>query len=253
MSEKLKNVAAVIRTYNNPHVGKAVKNMLAFGLGKVIVVVNGTLDKGSTRGYLDTLAYDHRVAVIEMHEGYTWSNALNRALSAIRLVNAELEASSRPTFKYILNVSVEAQFHRVYLETMVDGFGADLDGIAVVGTTFQGIQDGNKIDLGRSYRHPRNTGMMLKLSALDAFCNSFDNWCDEIGGMEDIEFVLRLKAFTDKTVKMLDLRVPLIVGKHYHQPTKEEREREAMQKIVARMRSFRDRIEDVIREMRLEE
>lgn len=249
--KKLKNVAAVIRSYNNPYIMKQVRTLLNHGVGMVVVVTNAALDKGSTRAALAPLQLDSRLAIIEMAEGYTWANALNRALHSIRMAEAFRANAGLPRIEYIFNVSVEAQFSGTHLEKMLLGF--ESPDVAVVGTTFKGIQDGNEISLGRSYAHPRNTGMMIALDGLNVMCAAFDNWCDDIGGMEDIEFVLRLKAFSGKTSLMLDLRVPLIVGKHHHQPTKEAREQEAMKKIVARMRGFRDRIEDVIKEMRLED
>lgn len=247
---ELQDVAAVIRCYNNPNITKQVRMLLRAGVGKVIVVINAPADKGNTRGWLaGFLGAGRKLELIEMHEGYSWSNSLNRALSSIRFQNLQAEVTGGPAISVMLNVSVEALFEREHLLAMVEAFNNER--VAVVGTSFSGLQNSNSINLGRSYVHPRNTGMMLRVNALTT-CGSFDSWCDEVGGMEDIELVLRLRAFTDHEVRMLDLQVPLVVGVNHHQPTKELREQEAMQKIVARMQNFRPRIESVIKEMQLE-
>lgn len=244
---QLRHVVAVLRSYNNKNVAKQVKSLKRTGIGKVIVVTDGLLDKGATRGWLSEMLGPNRgVELIEMYGGYTWSNALNRALETIRLGNLLAQATGAPAYSIIFNVSVEAMFTREHLVAMDAAFSDPA--VGVVGTSFTGIQSGNRVDLGRSYKHPRNTGMMLRLAAMTPSAGQFDPWCDDIGGMEDIDFILRMKAFSDFTVRMLDLNVQLHVGVHYHQPTKEEKEQVAMRKITARMRAVRDRVQDVIDE-----
>lgn len=248
----LNHVAAVVRCYNNPNIEKAVARLRSAGVGKVIVITDALKDAGNTRGWLGShLGANRGVELIEMYEGYSWSNALNRALASIRLGNLEAELTGAAAYSVMLNVSVEALFTMEHLMTMAGALERD-DRVAVVGTSFTGRQNSNAIDLGRSYMHPRNTGMMLRINALTASCSSFDSWCDDVGGMEDIEFILRLSAFSDRTIVMLDLHVPLVVGVNHHQPTKEAREQEAIEKIVARMRVFRSHIESVITDMHLE-
>ena len=256
--KRLKSTVAVIRTYNNPHVVKQVKNFLRIGVGKIIVVVNEAQDKGSTRGYLGRLVRDRRVQILDIFEGYTWSTALNRALMAVKMANIQLRKKHQPEFRFILNVSVESQFTQEHVVAMIN-IAAEDPKIGVVGTSFSGVQSGNIISPGRSYRHPRNTGMLIRIEAFGPFWGQFDPFCDDIGGMEDIDFILGMLATTDLKVKMLNLKVRLVVGKNYHQPTKEKREQKAMDIIFKRWRKLfcpgspeRERINEVIRSMKLE-
>lgn len=228
----LNQTVAVIRSYNNAAVVKQIKALRSF-LSCIIVVTNAPQDKGATRAWLDELN-DPCVHLIEMESGYTWSNALNRALHHIAHLNAERAVP----FRFVFNVSVDALFKKEDLEAMCVEF-ADSQ-VGVVGTSFRGVQEGNTISLGRSYRHPRNTGMLVRLSVFEApmLQFGFDPFCDDIGGMEDIDFIYRMHVFSEMKTVMLDRQVRLIVGRHYHQPEKELREREAMDKIFARYQQW---------------
>lgn len=255
--EAFKTIAAVVRSFNNPHVTKQVKNLLTIGVGKVLVVINAERDNGSTPGYLGSLVNDSRVNIVEIHRGYTWSVALNRALMSIQMKNLRRAQTGIVTIQYMLNISVEAQLTQGSLEAMLAQMSNQ--DVAVVGTTFEARQDSNVIELGTSYRHPRNTCMLIRLSTFGTG-GGFLGLCDDRGGMEDLEFILRLRALSEHEVVMLDLRTPLIVGKNYHQPTKEAGERWAMDTIIAYWRSHfsegcaeRSRIDRIIRTMRLEE
>lgn len=255
MNGKLASTVAVIRSFNNKHVVKQVRELYACQVGKIIVVTDGQRDKGATRGYLESLIQAGRVQLIEMQEGYSWSNALNIALMAVKMANVQAKMTGRKPFRFVLNVSVEAQFTKTHLEQMLDT-ATDDESVGVVGTSFEGRQDGNVIGLGRSYRHPRNTGMLVRIEAFGVLFGGFDARCDGIGGMEDIDFLLGMIALSGLRYEMLDLKVALVVGNHYHQPTKEDREREAMDKIIAHWRSLfpsgtseRARIETAIEAM----
>lgn len=252
MKGKLASTVAVIRSYSNKHVAKQVRELYSCGIGKIIVVTDAQKDKGATRGWLESLLAAGRVQLIEMREGYSWSNALNIALKAVQMANVQARVQGRPRFRFVLNVSVEAQFDGSHLEAMIDA-ATDDESVGVVGTSFEGRQDGNAVELGRSYRHPRNTGMLVRIEALGVLFGGFDARCDGIGGMEDIDFLLGMLALSDLRYEMLDLRVKLVVGNHHHQPTKETREREAMDMIIAHWRSLfpngtdeRDRIDAAI-------
>jgi len=74
------------------------------------------------------------------------------------------------------------------------------------------------------------------LIRFDVFSNemmrSFDAVCDELGGMDDIDFVNRMLAFTNYKVAMLNLKVRLLVGVNHNQSAKEERELDAMREIM---------------------
>ncbi|MFZ2299565.1 MAG: hypothetical protein WAW00_00310 [Candidatus Moraniibacteriota bacterium] len=218
---------------------KQIRALRAF-LPCVLVVADGVQDKGATRAWLAELN-DPCVHLIEMMSGYTWSNALNRALHHISLMNAERVRAGTSPFEMMFNVSVEARFRKEHLEAMLAEFADEK--VGVVGTSFRGVQEGNTISLGRSYRHPRNTGMIIRLSVFwHRMVRDFDAFCDDIGGMEDIDFVYRLKVFAGLETRMLDLGVDLIVGKHYNQSQKEARERDAMDKIFHRYRNWADEL-----------
>lgn len=259
MNGKLASTVAVIRSYNNKHVVKQVRKLYASQVGKIIVVTDAQQDMGATRGHLDAFIKADRVQLIEMYNGYTWANALNIALMAVKMANVRRRAAGKTPFRFVLNVSVEAQFTKAHLEQMLDA-ATDDESVGVVGTSFEGRQDGNAVSLGRSYRHPRNTGMLIRIEAFGALFGGFDARCDAIGGMEDIDFLLGMLAVSDLTYAMLDLKVPLIVGNHFHQPTKEFREQGAMDKIIAHWRSLfagdsaeRNRIDMAIAMMGLED
>jgi hypothetical protein len=230
MQGKLRSTVAVVRSFSNPNVAKLIEKLLGYGLGKVVVVVNAPNDKGATPGFLGQIK-DDRLAILEMHEGYSWANALNLAMMSVMIHNTAARARQEQKLRFVLNVSVEALFTKEHIEQMLDT-ATDNPQVAVVGTSFKGKQNGNWISLGRSYRHPRNTGMLIRIEALGQIIAGFDARCDGIGGMEDIDFILRMLALSSLTYEMLDLEVPLIVGTNYHQPTKEEREQSAMDQII---------------------
>lgn len=243
----LNQTVTIIRSYNNAAVMKQVKALRSF-LPYIIVVTDGVQDKGATRAWLQELN-DPCIHIIEMMSGYTWSNALNRGLQHIKYLNVD---RTHP-FQFILNVSVEAQFKEADIKEMLSEF-SDVQ-VGVVGTSFRGFQEGNEISLGRSYRHPRNTGMIIRLEMFSQpmMQMGFDSFCDDTGGMEDIDFIYRMKIFSEMQTVMLDRQVRLIVGRHYNQKQKEAREREAMEKIFARYQKWSHRLTDMISKWHLTE
>jgi hypothetical protein len=243
----VKSITAVIRTYKNSSVTDQVKSLLKIGVGHVIVVINAPEDKGATRGFLGGIANNPQLTIVDMQGDYSWSNALNRGLMVVHINNLRKITNCR----FVLNVSIEAQFQAQHLEAMLDGM--DDPRVGVVGTSFEGVQEGHIVPLGQSYKHPRNTGMLIRTEVARS---GFDPFCDSVGGMEDIYFLLLMIALSDMIFLHLDLKVPLVIGKHYHQPTKEGNERNAMNKIIAKARSFfpvetkeRERIDDCIAAM----
>lgn len=227
-------VVGIVRTYGNPFVVKRVQSLLPF-LKQIVVVVNAAQDQGSTRGWLrqEGLLCDPRVSLLEMQTGYTWANALNRALGFVDSLNARRQSRSESAYAFVFPVSVEANFTAPHVAALMRVF--DDQQVGIVGTSFQGLLEGKEVSLGSSYRHPRNTGMLIRHAVFaNPFVRDFDNACDDLGGMEDIDFLTRVLAFTDYQYRMLDLCVPLVLGKHYHQDQKEQREQDAMRKIAAR-------------------
>jgi len=254
---ELCHIAVVIRSFCNPGISGQVKNLLGFGVGMVTVVVNSHVDKKSTASFLKESLKDSRLRIIEMSDGYTWSNALNRALMSIKMIN--LKSIESKKINYILNLSVEVQISKDHLTEMQKKLIAD-PGCGVIGTSHQGVLNDSEISLGRSYRHPRNTCMMIRVDTNNFYWPTFDNRCDDIGGMEDIDFILGVLCTTNFHFNMLDLRVPLMVGIHYNQHQKEKREQEAMDKIIFHWRFLfpkdtyeRIRIDDAISFLSLEQ
>lgn len=254
MRRKLAATAVVLRSFSNPHLTGRIEALLSYGVGRIVVVVDAKRDQGATPTILDQWHHDSRVQLLEIQEGYSWSSALNQGLAAIQMANA---AAIRPEFRFILNCSVEAFLQQTHLEALLDE-ATDGPRVAVVGTTFQAFQDEQPIATGPSYRHPRNTGMLLNLEVLGPFLAGFDPWCDSVGGMEDIDFILRIAALTSFEVRLLDLQVPIIFGVHWDQAEKESRERRAIDQIVQRWRLLfvedtneRQRIEQAIRSIGL--
>jgi hypothetical protein len=228
----LNSVVGIVRSYRNPYVVKRVQKLLSF-MNLVLVVVNEAEDKGSTRAWLSEagLLRDPRVRVLGMQEGYSWSGALNRALAAIDKINADRMANGEEAYEFCFPVSVEANFEAGHLRAMLAPFEDGAVGVA--GTSFRGLLHGNEISLGTSYRHPRNTGMVIRLGVfLNRFVRDFDSACDDFGGMEDLDFITRMLAFTRYRYEMLDLKVALVVGVNYNQTEKEKREHSAMSKIA---------------------
>jgi hypothetical protein len=197
-----------------------------------LVVVNERQDRGATKAWLEeaNLLNNLQVELLPMSEGYTWSNALNRALGQIDTINAQRVSRAVNPLEYVFAVSVEANFVHETAQAMVSAFE---ENVGIVGTSFRGLLHGNEVSLGESYRHPRNTGMMIRTSVFtNRFVRDFDNVCDKLGGMEDIDLLTRMLAFTDFRYRMLDLRVPLVVGVNHNQTQKEEREQAAMREIA---------------------
>ncbi|MCD4761953.1 hypothetical protein K8R32_03245 [bacterium] len=256
----IRQTVVVIRTYNNNFIANQVDRALKLGFPEISVIVDVNKDKGSTTmpgGWLKNYYNDNRVKIIEMHEGYSWSNALNFAKEAIEISSF---ANEDKKYRFIFNLSVEAAFTKFDIFQLFEAF-FDQKPIGVSGTNFKGILKGNQIDLGRSYNHPRNTGMIIKLDVFRQISGNFNPWCDQIGGMEDIEFILRMLIRTDYQYKQLKLMVKLVVGANHNQKIKETHEHHAMDTIILYYRSLfpdinsipRKKIEEAINAMGLED
>lgn len=244
----MKKVAVVLRCWNNPLIVERTQYYLRVGVGLVVVVVNAAPDAGKTREWLKGIA-DPRLKIIEMFEGYSWSNALNRAIPAIE------EERRLADLAFVLNASLEALFTEEDVFAMLDEFKDER--VGVVGTSFAGrFEDGVAAELGRSYRLPRNTGMMIRFSSFEM--QKFDTRYDTIGGMEDADFLIALRVLSDQHYVMLNRNVPLVVGINYNQAEKEKKELVALHTIAANWRERcarntpqRERLEDVLRSMEL--
>ena len=232
-----KTTAVVVRTYNNELIRKQVRRFLDFGYEHIFVVVNVKEDRGSTSsrgGYLREYWEDHRIIILEVYEGYSWSTALNQALIPIQFIASAAKAQNQPGIEFVFNCSVEALFEESHLSAMYSAIASS--DIGVVGTTFDGRSQGNPVELGASYGHGRNTGLLIKLSTIKEV-GFFDSWCDQNHGQEDMDFILRMHIVSNLRAVILDLKVPLLL-KHYDPTVKQANEREALRRIVRRFRSY---------------
>jgi hypothetical protein len=233
---KISQVAAIVRSYGNPDIVKQVKRLKNLGIQLIYVITKAKDDRNSTPIWLgkEGLTESSGVRVIQMWEGYHWSTSLNMGICALQLKRLKSASLDGGSYRYVLNCSVEALFEAEHLESMLQKF--DDEEVAIVGTSFKAQSKGIDYETGRSYLHPRNTGMLIDLEKFPCGTPLFDPFCDQIGGMEDIDFVFRVLAFSNYKSVMVDSKVPLIVNKYYDQDAKESREQSAMDKIIDRWR-----------------
>jgi len=229
------HLAVLLRAYNNnPGIIKSVYRAVKNGAGLVIVVVNASDEstRGNVRTWLEPTMSKHPgvVTIIEMNNGYSWSNALNVGFAHVRMHNRVAKVHGQDTIDYVVPTSVEVLWESEHLQAMLDTASQSRE-IGVVGTSFHGQHNGNEIDLGASYVHPRNTFMLISMEAFAAV-GLFDAVCDGLGGMEDFHFLLSLILTGDFRWEMLDKKIKLVVGVNYDQSVKEIRERAAMRKIA---------------------
>jgi hypothetical protein len=215
----------------------------------ISVMIDETKDQGFTRAELanELALHSTRLMVHSFETGFSWTNALNLATLMALTQNSmprELLDGGTDAVEFVLNVSVEAQFKRQQLLTMLSCFGIN-ERLAIIGTTFCGFKliggTLTPIALGVSYRLPRNTGMLLRLPLLTQtkLGPYFEAWCDHVNGMEDWEYLLRMTLLEPSLEFLcLDLGVELMVGVNYDQHAKEQREQDAIAKIRHRFRSL---------------
>lgn len=217
----LNNVVAVVRSYNDPGIGYFCRSLIDL-VGAVVVVTPTNLEPE----YLTEMALrplktytgnvHHVKTVVKDHN--SWSAMLNVGLAYVKAINSQ--RSERLGYKYLLNVSNTTSFNGDHLAAMRSVFDNDHGIRGVVGTTFAGyLGDGTPEPLGRAYNHPRNTGMMIDLRVFDQhpLLAGFDPRWDGAGGMEDYDFTGKMRALTPFRTKMLDLQVPLRIGRHRDQ------------------------------------
>jgi len=230
-------------------------------------MVNTPKDDGFTRKQISEILIDYSeqnkqqkpdginrtvVELVDMEIGYTWTNALNYAMFLALAQNSCLKKNdieNENGFKFILNISVEAILTKLNLNKMINAFN-ESENIVVVGTTFKPIypQDSDQqqqkiIELGSTYKNPRNTCMLIKLNSLRNNCglSSFEAWCDNINGMEDFYFLIQMLILNENAeFKMLDLKTELLIGINFNQKEKQEREMKAIELIVSRFKSMKN-------------
>lgn len=224
-------------------------------------MVNTPKDEGFTKKHLSDVLLDYStiennekkktiVQLVDMEIGYTWTNALNYAMMVALTENA---CSSTSKFQFILNISVETILNQSNLDKMINSF-QESPTIVVVGTTFKPIypkeieqtltQQQKVTELGKTYKNPRNTCMLIRMSALQncgGGLSLFDAWCDNINGMEDFYFLIQmliLNPFAE--FRIPDLKVELLIGINFNQKEKQEREMKAIDLILERFRTLKN-------------
>lgn len=207
------DVIAVVRSYNDPDIVLFCERLLEC-VDQVVVVVPSNLDSGYTKVWIQAYLDESRARYVPtlVRTGNDWSAMLNAGLTYIRGLDIEAD--------YVLNVSNTTNFTPKHVEVMRYQFDIDHASLGVVGTTFAGyLADDTSEPLGKAYSQPRNTGMMIDKRVFDAhrLLAGFDPRWDGAGGMEDYDFVGKMRALTPYRTKMLDLRVPLRIGRHRDQ------------------------------------
>jgi hypothetical protein len=241
-------------------------------------MVNSQRDDGFTRKHLSHLLelyssnkqeiqeaqgkkqkHNCNIQIMEMDAGFSWTNALNLAMLTAFTENS----CCNEKIDFIFNISVEALFTIDQFHQMLKCFD-ESKSIIAVGTTFKPVYPNgislplspNQITtLGKSYNNPRNTGMLVRISSLQKeqgdMCY-FDSFCDNINGMEDFDWLVRLIVLhPDLEFKMLDLKVDLLIGINFNQQGKEQREMDAIEMIIKRWKMIKNtkteqRIENAI-------
>lgn len=229
-------VCGILRTYNNnANAVDAIVRALDNGIGTLYVVVNGEKEEG--RGTIASkVALDprlqgrhDRVKVIEMVRGYSWSPALNVALREIHAISIIAQMQGKRGSTYVLCLSTEVLWGKDHLEEMIEVMNNPY--VAVAGAPFEAYDRDRKVELGVTYRHPRNTFALWKTGCL-AQAGDFDPWCDTLGGQEDFEMILRMSLFLERDYNMIDTSVRLTVGENYDQAGKERRELTSTRSII---------------------
>ncbi|MFZ3031555.1 MAG: hypothetical protein WA082_00800 [Candidatus Moraniibacteriota bacterium] len=215
----LNNVIAVVRSYNEPNIGDHCSRLIGV-VGAIVVVTPTNLEpEGLTENALRPVMLDnknvHQVKTL-MKDHNSWSAMLNVGLGYVRALNSQ----RNERFGYLLNHSNTASFAESHLSAMRSRFENDHSNLGVVGTTFAGyLADGTREPLGRAYDHPRNTGMMINLRVFDSdpLLAGFDPRWDGAGGMEDYDFIGKMRALSPYKAWLLHLQVPLLIGRHRDQ------------------------------------
>lgn len=224
---------AIVRTYGNPKVWDSVTRLLDMPLGAVIVIINADSPKEQaheTKLILERVFSAHvkafRLIIVEMQK-YGWSAALNLALSTY-----DFSRIRDMDWKYILNISTEVTLRQETLAKMLNVL-EEQPNVKIVGTTFaaQDKTTNKRVKLGPSYTFPRNTCLVADVRTV-SMLNRFDVECDEHGGMEDFDFMLRMLSSSNRGVRMVNGRVPLTVGVYGSQVEKERNEEAAMEWVI---------------------
>jgi hypothetical protein len=256
MSKTYENIAILIRTWNNNKIGTlaSVNRALCNGIRHIIVVVRCSVN-GNVKEWLASLvkANPDRITILEITEGSTWANDLNRGLAHVRHFNRFATVNGEVPIDFVLPCSNEVLWASEQLDVMLARINASRQ-IGVVGTSFQGYADGNEVKLGMSYWHPRNTFMLIRWEAF-LEVGHFDSICDGFGGMEDLYFLLEMVTFANYRWANLDLQIKLLVDVNKDQGDKERTEQAAMRKIVNRFKDdvanssqvFKDRIYNTLK------
>lgn len=219
---QLNNVVAVVRSYNDPGIGNFCRTLIDM-VGAVVVVTPTNLEpEGLTE---ESLRSVKRYNSIDVHHAKTlvrdhnsWSAMLNVGLTYVQCMNIQRSAARR--YRYLLNVSNTTSFTEAHLAAVRSAFDTSHHVLGVVGTTFAGyLADGTPEPLGRAYSKPRNTGMMIDLRVFDShpLLAGFDPRWDGAGGMEDYDFTGKMRNLTVYRTALLDLQVPLRIGRHRDQ------------------------------------
>lgn len=215
-----KQTAAIVVTHNNHYIVGAVERLFTAGIRTVIVVVPSALDQGSTRDWLRNVRAtdDERLLFVRDVDG-------NPDFSHLMDVGLKVAVNQHSgDLKYILSVAVETQITEQLVAEMHDDMETSEKNtperpLGVVGARFEGVLNGNKVELGRTHAYPRTA---CSLYRYDAIRSNFRS--GRYGGCEDFRFLLQLLAEADYGVRMSSEKVKIVVGQRHSVSTLRKRE-----------------------------
>jgi hypothetical protein len=229
------DTVCIIRTFNNA-IGPtlaAVRRAFANGIARVILVVNDE-DGGHRESFSDQATcvlqeeFKGRLWVIRIQDGYGWASAFNAAFVLLRSWDLV-----PPRFPYVLFASTPVEWTSGHLSRMRRAM-AGLRG--AVASTFSGVRGRSRetCKLGRMYAIPRFTFVLMRWSAI-VQTGGVDTASDAFGGMEDIDYFIRLLATTPWQIEFLQLGVPVVIDEFEDPEEKEARCERAAGRVIQRL------------------
>jgi len=227
---KLGDVACIIRTFNYAPgmVADAIRRALANGVGRIILVMDCTDSRRDEAFHRVVIRpFDQsppgRITPIRLVRGEGPIRGFNLAVIGLERVWRE----QRGAFWYVLSASPAVEWTPEHVAAMK----ASLDErYGAVGTTFAGVRGQGRDPwyLGRMYDIPRFAFMLMRWPALQrvgCLCEGTDRF----GGMEEIEFAVRLWSRAGWRIQQCNLRIPFYIDESEDPAQLDARDRAAAQ------------------------
>jgi len=200
------SIGVILRSYNNTKIFPLLKKLDTFlEVGAFVVVINKQQDKIKTKQKLLKLKLHKPLTIIEL-QPYSWSLALNSALEYIQT-------------PYTLVISNEVSLKHINIRELLQNHKKKKN-ISVSYSNFYGYNQ-------KSYTIARNTFALYNTRIFQKV-GLFNTKLDNMGGMEDYEFMLRALKYNLHPYKTKH-KVKLAPNKKLSYKLKNEQK--AMQKI----------------------